>query len=220
MPGLSSSPETLQKLSTGFPNTPMNGIVAERRGAPMTVAEIQNFVQDQRVAPQTSGSDNVFGSILPALTGIKFPLGTNVGSPPYVENFSRQPLESSNTSYANSNNHRAHMIPSVPPIVQGDDGFQDLSPLANSDSVTTAPSRNTPSPDISSSNTRRVPYRPYEAESSKTTTPPQIFWPPTGNASFLTTEWTMTPDELNDFANQQAIADPNDTIWNTDFSHN
>ncbi|TVY56061.1 Citrinin biosynthesis transcriptional activator mrl3 [Lachnellula cervina] len=220
MPGLSSSPETLQKLSTGFPNTPMNGIVAERRGAPMTVAEIQNFVQDQRVAPQASGSDNVFGSILPALTGIKFPLGTNVGSPPYVENFSRQPLESSNTSYANSNNHRAHMIPSVPPIVQGDDGFRDLSPLANSDSVTTAPSRNTPSPDISSSNTRRVPYRPYEAESSKTTTPPQIFWPPTGNASFLTTEWTMTPDELNDFANQQAIADPNDTIWNTDFSHN
>ena len=218
MPGLSSTPETLQKLSSGFPNTPMNGILAERRGVPMTVAEIQNFIQDRRVAPQTSVGENVFADNLPALGSIKFPEDTNFASTTYVENFSRQPLEANNT-----NKRGAHIIPRIPPIVQGDDGFQDLSPLANSDSGATPPSRNTPSSNTSSSNTTQFPYRPSETDRSKTTAPPQVPWPPTGNTAFFSTDWTMDPDELNDFANQQAIADSDafldETIWNHDSSH-
>ncbi|TVY37892.1 Citrinin biosynthesis transcriptional activator [Lachnellula occidentalis] len=220
MPGLSSSPETLQKLSTGFPNTPMNGIVAERRGVPMSVAELQHFVQDERVAPRRSASDTAF--ILPALTGIKFPSGTNMGSTPYVENFSRQPLESSITSHVNSNDYGTHVIPPIPPIGQGNAGFRDLSSQANLGSMATAQSRNTPSSDTASSNTKQFPYRPSEADDNKTTAATHFPWPHTGNNSFLTTDWTMTANELNEFANQ-AIADPNayldEAIWNHESSH-
>jgi hypothetical protein len=50
--GLSKTPEmeSPHLLSTAFPNTPINGLIAEREGAPMTIAEIQIFIQGEHVS--------------------------------------------------------------------------------------------------------------------------------------------------------------------------
>jgi len=216
-------------LSTGFPNTPMNGLLAERAGAPMTIAEIQNFIQDEHVSQSWTSridpANKIFAGATyrPAASGSQSPPDTGTANAPHGGTFSRQPIDSRHTSYQASNDRSTHVVPPIPPMAQGENQFQDLSPLANSDSMPTNLSGNTPSSDSSSSNPKQFPYRPSEPDSRKTSSVPSRNPWPRGTNPLLTTDWTMTQDELDDFEHQQLIVDSNayldEAIWNHDPGH-
>lgn len=199
------------ELSTGFPNIPMNGLLAERKGAPMTVTEIQSFVQQERIAPPwtprqgawTPRSEAALHGVMLATKGTDQSDSNRV----FVDPFSREEHKDPHDFTSNA----------IPPMA--DTQSRDLSPMANSDSVPTTLSGNTPSSDYSGSNSKQFPYRPSEPDAHKKSSVAQE----TGIFSTTIHDWTLTQDELNEFENQQAIADSNvfldDAIWNPDLNH-
>lgn len=223
LPGVSNSKtsnkDSPRQYSTNIPNTPMNGILAERDGAAMTVHEMQSFVQDMN-AVQTKPPHQSFGGIIPTPSGTSPPC-QNKGKTPVSNTFSRSPFDSNHPVYQASNDARA--IPPIPQMTQRPNQFQDVSPLANADSMQT--SGNTPSSNSSTSNTQQFPYRPFEPDNlNKDLGHSRIPWPPEGGSFFLQdSAWTWTQEALSEFENQQIANDPNtyleESVWKDDAGH-
>ena len=192
-----------------IPNTPLNGLLAERQGVPMTVENLQDFAKAAR-APHF----NEFGKGQASFLTKNHPL-----TPFYVVPASSQNVSPNDSPGATLPNWNPEST--TPLEKQKSQGAQGTDPQqqAYNESQTFAATlnnpngwavdpgfaaENTPSSDSSSSNTMQYPYRQADTSNLNKPSDVNMFQFQSGLESFnIPPDWTLTEDVPGEFENTQ-----------------